>query len=174
MRDSVSAREAEFVRFAETVHPAMLRTARLLTGDPHTAQDLAQAALLRIYLSWGRSDAWDNPAAYARKTLVNVHATWRKRFWHREVPHHEPDTTARWDDDRARSTDNLVDLERALAALPVDQRRVLVLRFYEDLSVEQVADLLDCSVGTVKSRTSRALDRIRTRPELAGHRGGTT
>ena len=170
MRDSSSRREADFVRFAEAVSPAMLRTARLLAGDPHTAQDLVQAALLRIYLCWGRSDAWDNPGAYARRTLVNVHATWRKRFWHREVPHDEPGAQARWDD-RSPGTDDLVDLERALAALPVDQRRVLVLRFYEDLSVEQVADLLGCSVGTVKSRTSRALGRIRTQPELSGFAG---
>jgi RNA polymerase sigma-70 factor (sigma-E family) len=172
VRDSPSKREAEFVRFAETVHPAMLRTARLLTGDPYTAQDLVQASLLRIYQSWGRSGAWDNPAAYARKTLVNVHATWRKRFWHREVPHDEPGEQAHGVD-RADAWGDLVDLERALAALPDAQRRVLVLRFYEDLSVEQVAELLGCSVGTVKSRTSRALERIRTQPELSGHTGRT-
>ena len=173
MRDSPSKREAEFVRFAETVHPAMLRTARLLTGDPDTAQDLVQTALLRIYLSWGRSDAWDNPAAYARKTLVNVHATWRKRFWHREVPHDAPGEQWR-PDDSAQGWGDPVDLERALASLPDAHRRVLVLRFYEDLSVEQVADLLGCSVGTVKSRTSRALERIRTRSELSGHTGRCT
>ncbi|MHA6760333.1 SigE family RNA polymerase sigma factor [Streptacidiphilus sp. PAMC 29251] len=170
MRDTPSTREADFVRFTESVHPAMLRTARLLTGDPHTAQDLVQAALLRIYLSWGRSDSWDNPAAYARKTLVNVHATWHKRFWHREVPHDEPGDPSQGADP-ARQWDDLVDLERALAALPPGHRSVLVLRFYEDLSVEQVAELLGCSVGTVKSRTSRALERIRLRSELAGHAG---
>jgi RNA polymerase sigma-70 factor (sigma-E family) len=173
VRDSPSDREAEFISFAAHVHPAMLRTARLLTGDPDTAQDLAQAALLRIYLSWGRSNAWDNPSAYARKTLVNVHATWRRRFWHREVPHEDPGEPLR-PDDPAQGWSDLVDLERALAALPAAQRTVLVLRFYEDLSVAEVAQLLGCSEGTVKSRTSRGLERMRGQVELsygAGRRG---
>ncbi|WP_406088459.1 SigE family RNA polymerase sigma factor [Kitasatospora purpeofusca] len=167
VRESPSEREADFSRFAHAVHPAMLRTARLLTGDPYAAQDLAQSALLRIYMSWGRSDTWDNPQAYARRTLVNVHATWRRRHWYREIPHRSPREQGQTKDPAQRWGD-LVDLERALAALPAAQRTVLVLRFYEDLSVEQVAQLLGCSVGTVKSRTSRALDRIRGRVELSG------
>lgn len=117
MRESPSEREADFSRFAHAVHPAMLRTARLLTGDPYAAQDLAQSALLRIYMSWGRSDTWDNPQAYARRTLVNVHATWRRRHWYREIPHRSPREQGQTKDPAQRWGD-LVDLERALAALP--------------------------------------------------------
>ncbi|MEK2494363.1 sigma factor [Kitasatospora purpeofusca] len=127
VRDSPSEREADFSRFAHDVHPAMLRTARLLTGDPHAAQDLAQSALLRIYMSWGRSGTWDNPAAYARRTLVNVHATWRRRHWYREIPHRSPREQGQAQDPAQRWGD-LVDLERALAALPAVQRTVLGLR----------------------------------------------
>ncbi|MER7955401.1 MULTISPECIES: SigE family RNA polymerase sigma factor [unclassified Streptomyces] len=163
---------AQFTEFAESAYASLLRTARLLTGDPHAAEDLVQAALVKVYLRWGGSAGWDSPQAYARKVVVNLYATWRRRRWHTEVvrPAHDgapaPDTH-----DMAGGADARLELARALAALPRAQRAVVVLRFYEDLSVEQTAELLGCSPGTVKSRTNRALARLRAAGALAGYAG---
>ncbi|WP_329117241.1 SigE family RNA polymerase sigma factor [Streptomyces sp. NBC_01353] len=160
----------EFAAFVESAYASLLRTARLLTGDPHAAEDLVQAALVRVYLRWGGSARWDSPQAYARKVVVNLYATWRRRRWHTEVVRpgsdSAPDTH-----DMADGADARLELARALAALPRAQRAVVVLRFYEDLSVEQTAELLGCSPGTVKSRTNRALERLRAGGALAGYAG---
>ncbi|MEY9836283.1 SigE family RNA polymerase sigma factor [Streptacidiphilus sp. EB103A] len=166
------ARDAEFAEFAAGAYPSLLRTARLLTGDRHAAEDLVQAALVRVYVRWSRAASWEAPRAYARKTLVNLYATWRRRRWHTEVLKAEPAGQAGRDD----TADQVVarhELGRALADLPRAQRVVLVLRFYEDLSVEQTADLLGCSTGTVKSRTSRALQHLRSTDALANYAGRT-
>ncbi|MFE5482062.1 SigE family RNA polymerase sigma factor [Streptomyces sp. NPDC056527] len=160
----------DFAEFAESAYASLLRTARLLTGDPHAAEDLVQAALVRVYLRWGGSARWESPQAYARKVVVNLYATWRRRRWHTEVVRpggdSAPDTH-----DMAGGADARLELARALAALPRAQRAVVVLRFYEDLSVEQTAELLGCSPGTVKSRTNRALERLRAGGALAGYAG---
>jgi RNA polymerase sigma-70 factor (sigma-E family) len=160
----------DFAEFAESAYASLLRTARLLTGDPHAAEDLVQAALVRVYLRWGGSARWDSPQAYARKVVVNLYATWRRRRWHTEVVRpggdNAPDTH-----DMAGGADARLELARALADLPRAQRAVVVLRFYEDLSVEQTAELLGCSPGTVKSRTNRALERLRAGGALAGYAG---
>ncbi|WP_328304562.1 SigE family RNA polymerase sigma factor (plasmid) [Streptomyces sp. NBC_00435] len=146
-------RDAEFTRFAQAVYPRMLRTALLLTADRDTAQDLTQAALLRVYLAWPRHRAWDDPAAYARRVLVNVHGSWWRRRWRGELPHGVlPDTAG---PEPEPGWGRRVDLARALAALPSEQRTVLVLRFYEDLGIAETAELIGCSAGTVKSRTAR-------------------
>ncbi|MEV0097026.1 SigE family RNA polymerase sigma factor [Streptomyces sp. NPDC050738] len=166
-----ATRDADFTEFTASAYASLLRTARLLTGDRHTAEDLVQAALVRVYLHWGRSAAWESPQAYARKVVVNLYATWRRRSWHREVPHAiqgeggQPDRA----DDATGGTDTRIELRRALSSLPRAQRAVLVLRFYEDLSVEQTAELLGCSPGTVKSRTNRALERLRATGALTGY-----
>lgn len=173
MGDGGSARDLEFADFVTAAHTSLLRTARLLTGDPHTAEDLVQAALVRVYLHWGRSAGWDSPQAYARKVVVNLYATWRRRRWHTEVVRPEKDS-APDGHDMAGSAEARLELGRALAALPRAQRAVVVLRFYEDLSVEQTAELLGCSPGTVKSRTNRALERLRATGALAGYAGKGT
>lgn len=152
-------RDAEFTEFAHAVYPRMVRTALLLTADRDEAQDLTQAALLRVYLAWSRRRTWGDPAAYARRVLVNVHGSWWRRRWRGELPHGVlPDSAGR---DGASDSDRRVDLSRALASLPSKYRTVLVLRFYEDLSVAETAELLGCGIGTVKSRTSRALAQLR-------------
>jgi RNA polymerase sigma-70 factor (sigma-E family) len=168
-----SVRDAEFADFVAGAHASLLRTARLLTGDRHTAEDLVQAALVRVYLRWGRSAGWNSPQAYARKVVVNLYATWRRRRWHTEVVRPEGDTGSDGHD-MAGSAEARLELGRALAALPRPQRAVVVLRFYEDLSVEQTAELLGCSPGTVKSRTNRALERLRAAGALAGYAGRGT
>lgn len=137
----------------------MLRTARLLTGDDGLAEDLVQAALERCYATWPRLRSPDAADAYVRRTIVNTFVTWqRRRSWH-EVPRDRMP--------EAEGADQVVDVaERsvvmdALAQLPARQRAVVVLRFYEDLSVQQTAGLLGCSAGTVKSQTSHALTKLR-------------
>jgi RNA polymerase sigma-70 factor (sigma-E family) len=158
---------AGFEQFVAARGPRLLRVAWLLTGDAHLAEDLLQTVLARVWPKWDRIEH-ENPEAYVRKALVHAHASWWRRKWRGEVPH--------GDDlpDRAATADPFadVDLEQALAAavraLPVRQRAVVVLRYFEDLSVAEAAEVLGCSEGTVKSQASKALRSLRERlPETA-------
>lgn len=150
-----------FKIFVEGRSTALLRTAYLLTGDRGHAEDLLQTALLRTARHWHR--ARDAPEAYVRRVLVNLS---RDRFrWlfrrPREAPMPpDPDSLRAADAGYEQVAERRV-VVRALAALPIRQRQVIVLRFFEDLSVEQTAELLDLTPGTVKSHTSRALARLR-------------
>lgn len=154
-----SDRDAEFAAFMAGAAPQLARTAWLLCGDTHQADELVQAALVRTYLAWPRARERD-PVAYARRTLANHRvSTWRRR--RREVlvgPAGLPETPGGSGADRHADRDQLV---RALALLTARQRRVVVLRHLEGLSEREVADDLGVSVGTVKSTASRALARLR-------------
>jgi RNA polymerase sigma-70 factor (sigma-E family) len=138
---------------------ALSRTAYLLTGDHQLAEDLVQTALTRTVPHWRRIVAGGDPEAYVRQVMVNERlAWWRRRRY---------DVTARVTDapspvDVADQAAERVTLLAALAVLSPRQRAVIVLRFYEDLSVEQVSHVLGCSSGTVKSTTADALARLRT------------
>ncbi|MDX6356236.1 MAG: hypothetical protein QOF98_3139 [Streptomyces sp.] len=153
---------AGFEEFVAARGPRLLRVAWLLTGDAYLAEDLLQTVLARVWPKWPRI-AEENPEAYVRRALVHTHASWWRRKWRGEVPH--------GDDlpDRAHSADPYadVDLEQALAAavraLPVRQRAVVVLRYFEDLSVAETAAALRCSEGTVKSQSAKALRTLRAR-----------
>lgn len=172
---SSTAHDQDFTEFTEASYASLLRTARLLTGDRHAAEDLVQAALVKVYLHWGRSGSWVSPQAYARKAVVNLYATWRRRRWHTETAHPGGEGAVAADGrDMAGGVEARLELARALGALPRAQRAVVVLRFYEDLSVEETAELLGCSPGTVKSRTNRALERLRAAGALAGYAGRGT
>ncbi|MBL1098934.1 SigE family RNA polymerase sigma factor [Streptomyces coffeae] len=151
----MSAATPGFEEFVAARGPRLLRVAWLLTGDAHLAEDLLQTVLAKVWPKWWRIAA-DNPEAYVRKALVNTHASWWRRRWRGEVPHDEvPDVTAAPDPFEG------IDLEQSLAAavrrLPGRQRAVVVLRYFEDLSVEDTAEVLGCSAGTVKSQASKAL-----------------
>lgn len=146
--------------FAELVHACwagLYRTAYLMLGDAAEAEDLVQTALAKTYASWRKVRSVEAAPGYARTTLVNTAASWfRKKGWRNERPtdvlpetQHEADLS-----DRPVLMD-------ALATLPPRQRAVVVLRFYEDLSVSQVARALDVTEGTVKSQTSEALSKLR-------------
>lgn len=153
--------EPGFEEFVAARGPRLLRVAWLLTGDAHLAEDLLQTVLARTWPKWGRIVA-ENPEAYVRKALVNTHASWWRRKWRGEVPHGElPERPAQ----ENRYAD--VDLEQALGAavraLPVRQRAVVVLRYFEDLSVTETAEVLGCTEGTVKSQASKALRALRSR-----------
>ncbi|MFC6286265.1 SigE family RNA polymerase sigma factor [Nocardioides sp. GCM10027113] len=138
---------------------ALQRTAHLLAGDPHSAQDLVQTTLTKLYLAWDRIADRDRVDAYARRILVNEHrSTWRRAFRRREVVTDEvPDrATPMTGYDGTREA-----VWQVVAALPPRQRAVIVLRYYEDLTEAQTADLLGISVGTVKSQAHRALATLR-------------
>src|SRR3954469_3985865 len=136
--------------------PRLLRAAFLLTGEEHLAQDLVQSALIRVWPRWERISRMENVDAYVYRVLVTVHAGWRRRRWNAEVPRHDVPSRGSAADSQDEHVDRLV-LVAALGRLPAKQRAVVVLRFYLDLSERQTAEALGCTVGTVKSHTSRAL-----------------
>jgi RNA polymerase sigma-70 factor (sigma-E family) len=136
----------------------------LLTGDWHTAEDLVQTCLVKLYRVWHRLDTGVDPDSYLRRTLINTYRSWRRARWRREAPVEAiPDRAIEVDDQDRHALAETV--RQALGALPARQRAALVLRFYEDLPEAQVADLLGCSVGSVKTHTSRGIRRLR---ELLG------
>jgi RNA polymerase sigma-70 factor (sigma-E family) len=163
----VAAVAEGFAQFVEARERALQRTAYLLTGDWALAEDLVQTALARAWPRWERITRSDDPEIYVRKVLVNTWTTWSRRRWRGEKPSAAvPDTAAAGD--VAEEVTVRVGLRRALGSLTPRQRAVLVLRVYDDLPEAQVADMLSCSVGTVKSTMSRALARLRDDPRLAG------
>jgi RNA polymerase sigma-70 factor (sigma-E family) len=136
------------------------RTAYLLCGDWHTADDLVSTALVKLLRHWRRVSAMDNIDAYVRRMLLRAWLDERRRPWRREHARAQvPETAARPGYDVA---DRMAVLA-LLAELPARRRAVLVLRFFCDLSVEETAEALGCATGTVKSQTARALDALRTR-----------
>jgi RNA polymerase sigma-70 factor (ECF subfamily) len=153
------AAEDEFREFAVARSRSLRRTAYLLTGDHQHAEDLLQTTLTKVYLAWDRIRDPHAVEAYARRTLVTTYTSWwRRRSW-QERPTGESADRA-----EPRREDDLVDradLWRLLQGLPRQQRAVVVLRFYEDLSVGEAAETLGISAGTVKSHTSRALAALR-------------
>src|SRR5262245_46875459 len=157
--------DSGFVAFARRRGPHHLRTAVLLTGDWHTAEDLVQTCLVKLYQVWHRLDTGVDPDAYLRRMLVNTQRSWWRTRWRQEAPVEVvPDRAAIGGDGQEQHA--LADTVRgALAALPARQRAALVLRYFEDLPEAHVADLLGCSVGTVKTHTSRGIRRLR---ELLG------
>ncbi|MFF3466338.1 SigE family RNA polymerase sigma factor [Streptomyces sp. NPDC001984] len=159
------ARE-NFREFVANRSSALLRTAVLLSGgDRHAAEDLLQSALVKAAGRWQRID---EPEAYVRQILYRQQISrWRLKWRRREVTVAEPPETATATDASATAELRLV-LRAALSRLTARQRTVLVLRYFEDLPEADVARLLGCSVGTVRSTTHRSLARLRIlAPELA-------
>ncbi|MGK5675263.1 SigE family RNA polymerase sigma factor [Micromonospora sp. URMC 106] len=155
---------SEFVR---SHTPALSRLAYLLTGNHPDAQDLLQSALTKTAVRWHRVAGYDDPVAYVRRVMVNE-ATSRWRRWRRLRIDPVVKVPERTRPDDATHAVGRVVLWEALGRLTNRQRALLVLRFYEDRSVQETADLLGCSVGTVKSQTHHALARLRAvAPELA-------
>ncbi len=153
-----SSLDDEFRDFVVAWTPALFRTAFMLTGDRGHAEDLVQTAWMKTSRHWSRIEAPEARYAYVRRVLVNTQTSWLRRRRVTEsfvdiVP--EPGNQLdSWEASEGRTLP-------ALAQLPARMRAVLVLRFYEDLSEAETARVLGCSVGTVKSQTSRGLDRLR-------------
>ena len=163
----MNAEANDFAQFVEAREGALRRTAWLLTGDWGLAEDLVQTALARAWPRWERIRRRDDPEVYVRRIIVNTWTTWSRRWWHGEKASPAvPDAPAAGD--VAVEVAMRLALRDALQALTSRQRTVLVLRVYDDLPEAQVADMLGCSVGTVKSAMSRALARLRDDPGLAG------
>ncbi|MBS2545954.1 SigE family RNA polymerase sigma factor [Catenulispora sp. NL8] len=159
--------EDEFRHFTAARWPGLVRTAYLLTGDLGHAEDLAQATLIKAYRSWHRVRRVEDVDAYVRKILVNAN---RSRFRSKRPVEYSvatvPEPHAR--PDASRAVEDRDVLFAALAGLPPRQRAIVVLRYWEDLAEGEVADLLGCSVGNVKSQASRALAKLRNDAGLAG------
>jgi RNA polymerase sigma-70 factor (sigma-E family) len=147
---------ASFDEYVRARHWALLRFAHVLCGDPHLAADLVQDALERTGLRWRRLRDQEDPEGYVRRVIVNQYLNRRRRPRRERLVAEVPDRTA---PQPSVGSDDRV--WRLLATLPRQQRAVLVLRFYEDLTETAIAELLGCSLGTVKSNSSRALAKLR-------------
>ena len=153
-------READFSAYVSARQRSLARFAYLLTGGAHDAEDLVQSVLAKVYAKWDRISTVESPDAYGRRMMVNEYNSWWRRPWRRRErtnielirimdPPASPDV---------QRDDELWAVVRSLAP---QQRAAVVLRFYEDLSEAQTADILGVSVGTVKSHTSRAIRSLR-------------
>jgi RNA polymerase sigma-70 factor (sigma-E family) len=151
-------RDAEYTEYVAARLSSLRRLAVVLCDDWQRADDLVQATLTRLYVHWGRVQAATHPDAYARAVLVREFIHERRSAWVRRV-----NLSGRVDDSSAAVIDHdaVLDLRAALATLLARQRATLVLRFYCDLNVDQAAEILGCSPGTVKSQTAKALAAVR-------------
>jgi RNA polymerase sigma-70 factor (sigma-E family) len=157
------ADETEFDAFVVARSPGLLRTAFLLTGDRQRAEDLLQTALTKAWFVWSRIE-WE-PEAYVRRIMATTSASWWRRRWISETPTSDlPETGVPPESELAAERN---DLWLALQHLPPRQRAVVVLRYLEDRSEAETAQLLDCSPGTVKSQAAKALAKLRVDPALS-------
>jgi RNA polymerase sigma-70 factor (sigma-E family) len=151
----------EFDEFFRATWPRLFRTAYAVAGDAASAEDALQAAFAKAYSSWRRVSRTDHPEAYVRRMVVNeILGTRRRAWWQRERPHEAPEPPAAVLSLEADVVDRDA-MWTAVLALPPRQRAVIVLRYYEDFSEEQIADVLGCTRGTVKSQASAALANLR-------------
>jgi RNA polymerase sigma-70 factor (sigma-E family) len=156
----MAERDREFVAFVEEASAGLRRTAFLVSGDRHRADDVVQDALYKLYLAWPKVRRAGNPFAYARRVVVNAAYDGGRRPWRREVAIGDVPDQVQPGDFTAGHAERDEVLE-ALRSLPPRQRACVVLRYYEDLSVEQTAELLGCTEGTVKSQAARGLVTLR-------------
>jgi RNA polymerase sigma-70 factor (sigma-E family) len=154
--------ETRFSEFVAARQQALLRTAYLLTSDLHSAEDLVQISLAKAYLAWDRLRDPRAVESYVRKIMVNEHTSWWRRAWRRNERSMETLPESPTVDDPAgfEQRDAMWEL---VQTLPPKQRAAVVLRYYEDMSEAETARVLGCSVGTVKSQTSRAIGTLRAR-----------
>jgi RNA polymerase sigma-70 factor (sigma-E family) len=160
LRSPASAVATTYEEYVGARGTALYRTAYLLTGNHADAEDLAQNTLVKVYLAWSKVSAASSPDAYVRRILTNAFVSSRRplRVARERLVDQAPDI----DVPAGHDHDRLV-LWPHVTALPARQRAVIVLRYYEDLSEQQIAEALDCSTGTVKSTASDALKVLRSR-----------
>ncbi|GAA4838205.1 SigE family RNA polymerase sigma factor [Kitasatospora terrestris] len=150
--------QLSFEAYAAGCERRLYRTAYLLCGDRHRAEDLAQTTMAKLFAHWWRASQMENLDAYARTVLTRTFLGEQRRL---AVARRLGMLASPPEISPGEDSDLRVTLLNALAELPVRARAMVVLRYWEDLSVETVADLLGCSTGTVKSQCSRALARLR-------------
>ncbi|WP_030625232.1 SigE family RNA polymerase sigma factor [Streptomyces sclerotialus] len=152
--------EAEFTAYVQERRASLYATAYHLTGDRHEAEDLLQSALFSTYRAWDRISDKGAVGGYLRRTMTNLHiSAWRRRKLNEYPTEELPETAG--DHDAMRGTELRAVLWQALAKLPETQRTMLVLRYYEGRTDPEIADILNISVGTVKSSIWRSLRRLR-------------
>jgi RNA polymerase sigma-70 factor (sigma-E family) len=152
-------RPADFESYVAVRRAHLRRTAYLLTGDWHRAEDVVQDTLTKLFVHWSRAQRADDLDAYVRRMLVNSFLSDRRRPWRRERSTDVlPEASY---SDPSGGSDERDELRRALTALGASQRAVIVLRYWDDLSIEQTADALGCSTGNVKSQSARGLAHLR-------------
>src|SRR5262245_15923179 len=158
--------EADFAEFVAARWASLYRLAYLLAASPTGAEDLLQTTLEKAYVSWSRIGRMEHPEAYVRRMLANGMVSSRRRAWTRERPTNElPEVVG----DSAE--ESLLDRRLfwpLVCALPARQRAVIVLRYYEDLSEAQIAEVLGCAPGTVKSQSSAAIGALRRAMAASG------
>ena len=152
--------EAEFAEFFRVTWPRLFRTTYAVAGDRLMAEDALQNAFAKAYSSWDRVQSADHPEAYVRRMAVNEVLTVVRRPWFRAERTTDAPEPAPVPSDESRAVDRDA-VWRAVCALPPRQRAVVVLRYYEDLSEAEIAEVLGCSRGTVKSTASAALANLR-------------
>ena len=165
VHDEVGA-APDFASYVAARRPTLLRWARAVAGDPHSAEDLLQDSLVRVLPRWEGLRERGAADAYVRRTITRQYVSWQRQPWRRdEVASDDLPETVRDVDPRppADPSDRLWDL---VVALPPQQRAAVALRYYEQLSVAETAAVLGCSTGTVKSNTSRGITALR---RLAAH-----
>jgi RNA polymerase sigma-70 factor (sigma-E family) len=153
-----------FDEFVIAHGPGLLRFGYLLTSGSDLAQDLVQDALVKMYSRWSSVGRIERPDAYLRRVMVNDLTNRRRKLSNRETPSDPPDSAVADGTDAVSQRD---EIWRILAQLPSRQRVVLVLRYYEEYSDEEIAAALGCAVSTVRSLASRAFTRLRGHPALA-------
>ncbi|MEQ8145613.1 SigE family RNA polymerase sigma factor [Streptomyces sp. OP7] len=157
----------DFAAYAGAAWGRLVRTALLLTGDFHEAEDLVQTTLAKVYARWGRIPA-DDVDFYVRRALVNnnISRTRRRRVTHLLMPF-LPERVHQEDRGHAESVEHRAAITEALGTLSTRQRTVLVLRYWEDLPETAIAEVLNCSPGTVKTHARRGLEALRSHPAFA-------
>jgi RNA polymerase sigma-70 factor (sigma-E family) len=157
MRTALESREREFTEFAATLTPRLFRTALLMCGDWHLAEDLVQTTLAKLYVHWSKVQRTTVPEAYARTALTNSFLSHKRIRRNSELPSvdlGEHGLAPAPDSDR-------LELFEALRTLDALDRAVVVLRYWEDRSVAQTAEVVGLSEGAVRTRASRALGKLR-------------
>ncbi|GAB3831627.1 SigE family RNA polymerase sigma factor [Kribbella italica] len=152
-------RDREFTEFVLTRQSRLLGAAYLLCGNLHAAEDLVQTALIKLYVAWPRVQRSGTEDAYVRRILVNASIDSSRRAWHRERSTADLPDIAEPPDHGVEDRDELV---TALALLAPRQRRIVVLRYWLDLPIEEVAADLQITASTVKSQSAKALQNLRT------------
>ena len=150
-----------FADLVEARSTSLLRLAYAVVGDYQLAQDLLQEALVKVYVAWPRLRDGSAAEAYVRRTIVTTAISWRRRPSFHEHPVEIVPDGGHGDESDRLATHGV--LWQQVRGLPPRQRTALVLRYYEDLSEAETAELMGCSVGTVKSQVSTALDKLRER-----------
>ena len=150
-----------FEEFVTARLGALIRYATVVTWDPHLAEDITQDVLVRAQARWGRIGGLDAPEQYVKRMVLNEFLSWRRRRAAQLVYMPTLEDVTPHESDRTRAVDDRDLTRRLIAGLPPKQRAAIALRYYEDLTDEQIAELLGCRTGTVRSYLSRGLAALR-------------